>query len=150
MSANCRKDTYAAEDYFPVAPEFERLGEWVPLIHDWCGGYLGDIELASWSTLRAPEATALAMIAGPLKTMPTSLVRSAMNICKSKPPKPTLPLVSCMPIFWHNTARAQYSLSYGDTHQDGPQRAVPLCSNLLNTVYGFDREFRIASCFDEL
>ena len=65
--------TYAAEDYFPVAPEFERNGEWVPLIHDWCGGYLGGIELAPWSTLPVPEASALAMIAEPLKTMPTSL-----------------------------------------------------------------------------
>lgn len=65
--------TYAAENYFPVAPEFERHGEWVPLIHDWCGGYLGAIELAPWPTLPAPEAAALAMISEPLKKMPTSL-----------------------------------------------------------------------------
>lgn len=37
--------TYATEDYFPVAPEFERHGEWVPLIHDWCGGIW---EVLSW------------------------------------------------------------------------------------------------------
>ncbi|MNF63107.1 hypothetical protein D3C84_448000 [compost metagenome] len=65
--------TYSAKDYFPVAPDFERHGEWVPLIHDWCSGYLGGIELAPWSTLPAPEAAALAMIAKPLETMPTSL-----------------------------------------------------------------------------
>ncbi|EIS3741581.1 UPF0149 family protein [Aeromonas hydrophila] len=65
--------TYAAEDYFPVTPEFERHGEWVPLIHDWCGGYLGAIELAPWPTLPAPEAAALAMISEPLEKMPTSL-----------------------------------------------------------------------------
>ncbi len=65
--------TYAPEDYFPVAPEFERHGEWVPLIHDWCGGYLGGLELAPWPTLPAPEAAALAMIAEPLEKMPTSL-----------------------------------------------------------------------------
>ncbi|WP_279505358.1 hypothetical protein [Aeromonas veronii] len=65
--------TYAAEDYFPVAPEFERHGEWVPQIHDWCGGYLGGLELAPWPTLPAPEAAALAMISEPLEKMPTSL-----------------------------------------------------------------------------
>jgi type I site-specific restriction-modification system R (restriction) subunit len=65
--------TYAAEDYFPVAPEFEQHGEWVPLIHDWCGGYQGGLELAPWPTLPAPEAAALAMIAEPLEKMPTSL-----------------------------------------------------------------------------
>ena len=65
--------TYSPEDYFPVAPEFERHGEWVPLILDWCSGYLEGIELAPWSTLPAPEAAALAMIAEPLEKMPTSL-----------------------------------------------------------------------------
>lgn len=65
--------TYAPEAYFPVAPEFERHGEWVPLIHDWCGGYLGGLELAPWPTLPAPEAAALAMISEPLEKMPTSL-----------------------------------------------------------------------------
>ncbi len=65
--------TYAAEDYFPVAPEFERHGEWVPLIHDWCSDYLGSLELAPWSTLPTPKVAALAMIAEPLETMPTSL-----------------------------------------------------------------------------
>ena len=65
--------TYAPEDYFPVAPEFERHGEWVPLIHDWCGGYLGGLELAPWPALPAPEAAALAMISEPLEKMPTSL-----------------------------------------------------------------------------
>ncbi|MGL4916694.1 MAG: UPF0149 family protein [Aeromonas allosaccharophila] len=30
--------TYAAEDYFPVAPEFERHGEWVPLVWWLSGG----------------------------------------------------------------------------------------------------------------
>lgn len=38
--------TYAAEDYLPVTLEFERDGEWVPLIQDWCIGYLGGLELA--------------------------------------------------------------------------------------------------------
>lgn len=65
--------TYAAQDYFPIAPEFERDGEWVPLIHDWCSGYLGGLELAPWPILPAPETAALAMIQEPLETMPTSL-----------------------------------------------------------------------------
>lgn len=65
--------TYAAEDYFPVAPEFESHGEWVHLIHDWCGGYLGAIELAPWPTLPAPEAAALAMISELREKMPTWL-----------------------------------------------------------------------------
>ncbi|MGY1512008.1 SEC-C metal-binding domain-containing protein [Aeromonas hydrophila] len=64
--------TYVAEDYFPVAPEFERHGEWVPLIHNWCGGYLEAIELAPWPMLPAPEAAALAMISEPREKMPTS------------------------------------------------------------------------------
>lgn len=63
----------AGDDYFPVVPEFDRDGEWVPLIHDWCCGYLGAVEFAPWPTLPAPEAAALAMIAEPLETMPTSL-----------------------------------------------------------------------------
>ena len=104
--------TYAAEDYFPVAPEFERHGEWVPLTHDWCGGYLGGLELAPWPTLPAPEAAALVMIAEPLeKICLRRWKRSAMNICKSKPPRLALLLVSCMPTFWHNAASTRHVLS---------------------------------------
>ena len=103
--------TYAAEDYFPVAPEFERHGEWVPLIHDWCGGYLGAIELAPWPTLPAPEAAALAMISEPLERYLHRWKRSAMNIYTSKPLRPALPLVSCMPTFWRNAASAQHVLN---------------------------------------
>ena len=65
--------TDAGDDYFPVLPELERDGELVPLIHDWCCGYLSAVEFASWPTLPTPEAAVLAMIAEPLETIPTSL-----------------------------------------------------------------------------
>ncbi|MGU5847245.1 hypothetical protein [Aeromonas hydrophila] len=65
--------TYAAEDYFPVVPELEPHGEWVSLIHDRGGGYLGAIELAPWPTLPALETVPLAIIAEQLETMPISL-----------------------------------------------------------------------------
>ncbi|HGE8242594.1 TPA: SEC-C metal-binding domain-containing protein [Aeromonas veronii] len=43
------------------------------LIYDWCDGYLRGIELASWPTLLAPEAAALAMTSEPVGKMPTLL-----------------------------------------------------------------------------
>ena len=103
--------TYAAEDYFPVAPEFERHGEWVPLIHDWCGGYLGAIELAPWPALPAPEAAALAMISEPLEKMPTSLEALSNEHLQEQATKAALPLVPCMPTFWRNEVNARHVLN---------------------------------------
>ncbi|MGL5660141.1 MAG: UPF0149 family protein [Aeromonas sp.] len=81
--------TYANQNYSPVIPQFERHNEWVPLVHDWCGGYMSGIELAPWPELPDPEESALSMIVEPLENIPDSLDElsnehmqtQATNIC---------------------------------------------------------------------
>lgn len=71
--------TYAAEDYYPITPEYERDAKWSPLNNDWCSGYLRGIELAPWPTLPAPEAAALAIISEPLKAFSRAHLQEKEN-----------------------------------------------------------------------
>ena len=98
--------TYAAEDSFPIAPEFERDGERHPLIHEWCCGYLDGMEFARWPALPVREAAALALIYQPLETIPNSLDTLCITLLHEQ----STQLAYCMRTSWRNIANPRHTL----------------------------------------